>query len=118
MLGIKKKNKQANGVKQQSILRFMNYLNSMLKSEYVLNMALKVRSSKDLDIIIEVLDEGHKLPVLSMIEANIYTKQLLETKQISRGDKVMSILNIDDSVIKIFVYTPEEYSEITLDRAK
>lgn len=103
---------------ENSIVNFIYYLKETMENNYIENIAVKFRSKLDMDVIVSVSESGKILPVIIMIEANLYTRPMLKAKKVARLQNSMSVLTMNDETIKIFVYTESEFNEIVQGKLK
>lgn len=101
-----------------NIIKYLIYMKEAMENSYIANIAVKLRSRLDTDIIVEVVSDEKLMPVLMMIEANMYTRPALNVKRVSRISNTISVLTNNNETIKIFVYNKEDFNEITLGKLK
>ncbi len=99
--------------KENKILKFIYYLKEAMDNSYIDRIAIKVRSKKDMDILVEVNNTEKIVPVLMMIEANLYTRPLLNVSKVNRFNNTLALLTKSDETIKIFIYNTNDFEEIT-----
>ena len=93
-------------------LKYLEFMNEAMNNDYIKNIVVKLRSKKDMDIIVEIDNIGKTLPISIMIEANMYTRPDLNAKKVARGENTVSVLTHSDETIKIFVYETNEFNTI------
>jgi hypothetical protein len=103
---------------ENSIVKFIYYLKETLEHDYIENIAVKFRSKVDMDILIGVSDPSKILPVIMMIESNLYTRPMLHAKKVARGSNYISVLTESNETIKIWIYTIEVFNELTQGKVK
>lgn len=101
-----------------NILKYILYMKEAMEHSYIANIAVKLRSKLDTDILVEVIGDDKVMPVLMMLEANMYTRPSLNAKRVSRIGNIISVLTHNNETIKIFVYNKEDFNEITLGKLK
>lgn len=105
-------------VTDSNIVKYLTYMKETMENSYVSNIAVKLRSEKDLDILVEVSCDEKIIPVILMIEANMYTRPALGAKKVTRMNNTISVLTNNDEVIKVFVYNKVDFDEITLGKLR
>lgn len=103
---------------ENSIVNFIYYLKETMENNYIENIAVKFRSKLDMDVIVSVSENGKILPIIMMIEANLYTRPMLKAKKVARLQNSISVLTNNDETIKIYVYNENEFNEITQGKLK
>ena len=103
---------------ENSIVNFIYYLKETMENNYIENIAIKFRSKLDMDVIVSVSENGKILPIIMMIEANLYTRPMLKAKKVARLQNSISVLTNNDETIKIYVYNENEFNEITQGKLK
>ena len=103
---------------QNSIVNFIYYLKESMENNYIENIAVKFRSKLDMDVVVSVSENGKILPIIMMIEANLYTRPILNAKKVARLQNSISVLTHNNETIKIFVYNENEFDEITQGKLK
>lgn len=96
----------------KTFLKYLEYMNEAMANDYIKNIVVKLRSKKDMDIIVEIDDINKTLPITVMIEANMYTRPTLNVKKVARGKNTVSVLTNSDETIKIFVLDTDEFNTI------
>ena len=103
---------------ENSIVNFIYYLKETMENNYIENIAVKFRSKLDMDVIVSVSENGKILPIIMMIEANLYTRPMLKAKKVARLQNSISVLTNNVETIKIYVYNENEFNEITQGKLK
>ncbi len=86
-------------------------LNDLIKQGYIKNTLVKVKSQKDVDIIVSTVS-GNERFTRGIIEANIYTKRELNVKSVKQhGENIMYLTN-NGETIKIDVVSEEELNDL------
>lgn len=96
--------------KQPKNTQVLEYFNNLKTANKALEIIVRFRSSKDIDIIVVV--ENTKVVISKiMIESDFYTKPKLQTMCVNRQRGKILLLTKDDTTYEIDVMGKEEFDK-------